>query len=150
MKYRKKPVVIEAVQWTGDNHNEILQLAKGCDRSVAFSNDGSTLMIPTLEGDHLAGIGDWIIKGVQGELYPCKPDIFAATYDAVQDENDKQALDDGIYLSAILVKDGVASRTKRYMSAKKFAQILMKYVADTIPDLLTNYWRNTKYEHANM
>ena len=151
MKYRKKPVVIEAVQWTGENLDEIFEFAKGCDRTVVYpANRPEGLIITTLEGDYIVSIGDWIIKGVQGELYPCKPDIFAATYDAVQDENDKPALDDGIYLSAILVKDGVASRTKRYMSAKKFAQILMKYVADTIPDLLTNYWRNTKYEHADM
>ena len=45
--------------------------------------DGYTLLIPTLEGDMLASLNDWIIKGVKGEIYPCKPDIFAATYDPV-------------------------------------------------------------------
>ena len=150
MKFRKKPVVIEAVQWTGDNHDDIIDLAKGCERSIAFSNDGSSLMIATLEGNHLAGIGDWIIKGVHGELYPCKPDIFAATYDSVQDENDKPFQDEGYYLSAILVKDGVINRTPRYISAKKFTQSLLKQVANSIPDMLPDYWRNIKNEHADM
>lgn len=78
-KYRKKPVVIEAIQFTGDNPKEL----------VAFT--GMNLMgdmqgniyIPTLEGQHIASPGDFIIKGVQGELYPCKPDIFKQTYEKV-------------------------------------------------------------------
>lgn len=150
MKFRKRPVVIEAVQWTGDNHDEILQLAKGCDRSIAFSNDGSTLLIFTLEGDHSASVGDWIIKGVQGELYPCKPDIFAATYDAVPEEEDKPSQGRDIYFSIAYVEDGVVSRAKKYMSMKTFVQLLMKHIAESIPDMLPDYWKGDKNEHANM
>lgn len=83
-KYRKKPVVIEAVQWTGKNIDEIKKLK----RSSVFLNsvnafDDKLLVIATLEGNMKANIGDYVIKGVQGELYPCKPDIFHATYDKV-------------------------------------------------------------------
>ena len=80
MNYRKKPVVIQAIQWTGDNFEEVLSL--GTTREVTMVND--QLSIATLEGDHLANKGDFIIKGVQGELYPCKPDIFEATYEIVE------------------------------------------------------------------
>jgi hypothetical protein len=78
-KFRKKPVVIEAVQYTGENASEIdafvgLELKKLLMHPLI-------LVIPTLEGDHNAMHGDWIIKGIKGEFYPCKPDIFAATYE---------------------------------------------------------------------
>lgn len=81
MRFRKKPVVVEAVQWTGKNHNEIKTFAQESTRTVDFYDDGSVLVIHTLEGDHVASVGDWIIRGVHGELYPCKPDIFAETYE---------------------------------------------------------------------
>ena len=80
MKYRKKPVTIEAIKWTGDNLSE--GIAFGNTRIIV--RDNNVLIIPTLEGDHEAQIGDMIIKGIKGELYPCKPDIFDATYDAVE------------------------------------------------------------------
>ena len=54
------------------------------ERSI-YPNDDGSLTIETLEGDHRASLGDWIIRGVQGELYPCKPDIFEQTYEAVPD-----------------------------------------------------------------
>lgn len=83
--FRKKPVVIEAVQFTGDNHEEA---KKFCPTMVTYSigEEGETYLranpiIPTLEGEHLCTPGDWIIKGVKGEFYPCKPDIFDATYE---------------------------------------------------------------------
>jgi hypothetical protein len=76
-KYRKKPVEIEALQWTGDNLEDIF---KFCDQ--AYFNSGQ-LKIETLEGTMTASIGDYIIKGVQAEFYPCKPDIFELTYDKV-------------------------------------------------------------------
>ena len=80
-KYRKKPVVIEAVQWDGVViPDELSDWIKGSNRK--FDHDGDDLIIHTLEGDHRANPGDWIIKGVQGELYPCKPDIFEVTYEA--------------------------------------------------------------------
>ncbi len=97
MKYRKKPVVIEAMLWTGYNYteSEVFMgegLAKGhyeiASREAgngwtdgAYSN--SAKIIKTLEGDMRCQPGDWIIKGIKGEFYPCKPDIFEATYEAV-------------------------------------------------------------------
>jgi hypothetical protein len=78
--FRKKPVVIEAIQFDGSNAQEIMDWAGG-SAVVIRSNTADCLTIPTLEGDHLASLDDWIIKGVKGEFYPCKPDIFAATYE---------------------------------------------------------------------
>jgi len=81
-KFRKKPVVIDAVRYDGKNLSEILDFA-GRDNVELRSRTGGQLMITTLEGEHIASVGDWIIKGVKGEFYPCKPDIFEATYDEV-------------------------------------------------------------------
>lgn len=86
--FRKKPVVIEAVQFVGHNYAAIAAFTDGAARySSTRCGDVETnccLIIPTLEGDHKANVGDWIIKGVNGEFYPCKPDIFAKTYDAAE------------------------------------------------------------------
>lgn len=93
-KFRKKPVVIEAMLWPGmpnptgpDAKRELAYLdrfdawmaANQGDRKCRYR--GAHVVIPTLEGEMEASPGDWIIRGVQGELYPCKPDIFAATYE---------------------------------------------------------------------
>jgi hypothetical protein len=89
-KYRKKPVVISAVQWTGDNLREIIDFTGRHPSAKEWSweefeqvaaKDG--LKIFTLEGSHLASIGDYIIRGVQSEYYPCKPDIFHKTYECL-------------------------------------------------------------------
>jgi hypothetical protein len=81
-KFRKKPVVIEAFQWNGQD-------VPGYDMiNMGTSGDGTystLLIIPTLEGTMYASLGDFIITGVKGEVYPCKPDIFEATYEAVKD-----------------------------------------------------------------
>ena len=78
-KFRKKPVVIDAVLWTGENLKEVSDFFGWRN----FSYEPRTgLQIHTLEGTMDASIGDYIIKGVKGEFYPCKPDIFAATYEA--------------------------------------------------------------------
>jgi hypothetical protein len=82
MKYRKKPVVIEAMQFTGENAPAMADFVVGVH--AAFGRD--KIIISTLEGDMEASPGDWIIKGVKGEFYPCKPDIFDATYDPVIDD----------------------------------------------------------------
>ena len=85
-KYRKKPVVIEAVQWTGDNVVEVSKFV-GVDLLVHedfIDNDIKNLEIKTLEGTHTASKGDFIIKGVKGEFYPCKLDIFEQTYEEVE------------------------------------------------------------------
>lgn len=84
MKYRKKPVVIEAIQWTGKNEAEILNFFK-TDQILNFNYDPKpTFQIKTLEGTMSARIGDYIIKGVEGEMYPCKPGIFEKTYEPVE------------------------------------------------------------------
>lgn len=81
--YRKKPVIIEAIQIRGDNDDELLAFFH--DNVVPFEViEDHTFVIHTLEGDMRADPGDWIIKGVKGEFYPCKPDIFESTYDAVE------------------------------------------------------------------
>jgi len=77
-KYRKKPIVIEAVEWKGNNFEDLIDLD---EKQIIVSNPDGTLTIPTLEGNHLCKKGDFIIKGIKGELYPCKPDIFEQTYE---------------------------------------------------------------------
>ena len=101
-KFRKKPVVIDAMEWTGENLRDITGFMQGKpvkmdnpmtrmkweDYEDIIKRDG--LQIKTLEdgpdgeAKHFASVGDYIIKGISGEFYPCKPDIFAATYDPVE------------------------------------------------------------------
>ena len=90
-KFRKKPVVIDAWQFDGSWASaqpilETIEEAKPIDRSGPRWRDfnGGEIIIPTLEGEMTASAGDWIIKGVKGEFYPCKPDIFSTTYEAVE------------------------------------------------------------------
>ena len=100
MRYRKKPVVVEAVQLKWDTWEEICEHAgvghlrdgkpEGCyvgpdGKQTADSTGRIGLLIPTLEGVMLGIEGDYIIRGVKGELYPCKPDIFQATYEAAEE-----------------------------------------------------------------
>ena len=88
-KFRKKPVVIEAVQYTHTSLNECLAFCRSSARSRHC--DDFALVITTLEGEMLVSMGDWIIKGVNGEFYPCKPDIFEKTYEPVEGAGDVQA-----------------------------------------------------------
>ena len=82
-KYVKKPVVIEAVRWDGSNKVEIQKfMGQYLDENTIHHH----LIVPTLEGNHIASCGDYIIKGVNGEFYPCKPDIFLKTYEEVDGE----------------------------------------------------------------
>ena len=94
-KYRKLPVEIDAVKWTGKNHREMFDFLEcgallesymnpsGKNFYIDHSKVEGGLMIITLEGVHVATIGDEIIKGIKGEFYPCKPDIFAKTYEKI-------------------------------------------------------------------
>lgn len=86
--FRKKPVVIDAWQWNGYNLGDVKKFCHECginSDAVVFGGRGdlSGLFINTLEGEMHASKGDWIIRGVQGEYYPCKPDIFDKTYEPV-------------------------------------------------------------------
>lgn len=85
MKFRKKPVVIDAEQWFKDGDNKHVERVCGASADCEVCKDPKTLhgWISTLEGGHIVCPGDWIITGVKGEKYPCKPDIFQATYDKV-------------------------------------------------------------------
>lgn len=80
-KYRKKPVVIDTEQWLGSAVSWDKIIAMGLIKWKPGELGSDTFIIETLEGDHLAKKGDWIIKGEQGEFYPCKPDIFSKTYE---------------------------------------------------------------------
>lgn len=95
MKYRKKPVVIDAVQWTGINPTEIKEF---CPTAIVEIHDAAwqagagapiaVITIPTLEGNMVVSRGDYVIKGVNGEFYPCKPDIFDKSYEKEVDANE--------------------------------------------------------------
>lgn len=84
-KYRKKPVEIEAIQWNGNNFIEI-------DNFITIQHEtypaAGIVKIPTLEGIMVANEGDYIIKGVNGEFYPCKPDIFDKTYEKIMSQEE--------------------------------------------------------------
>ena len=82
-KFRKRPVVIEAVQWGGSQQSWNDILAMGDIPQSPGEMGTNTFKIKTLEGDHTASKGDWIIRGIEGEYYPCKPDIFEKTYEKV-------------------------------------------------------------------
>ena len=103
MKFRKKPVVIEAIQWTGTNIREIYTFmhespvidsaysrSKWDDFEELHMNKPWHIMTledgPNGEAKHVASVGDWVIQGVKGEFYPCKPDIFEATYERVENQ----------------------------------------------------------------
>lgn len=80
-QYIKKPVVIEAVQYTGNNYSEIRDFMQ-----ADFKITDTGIIIKTLEGNHLAKPSDFIIRGIKGEFYPCKEEIFNLTYDKIKQE----------------------------------------------------------------
>ena len=89
MKFRKKPVDVEAVQWEATKESFDAIMAMGDIDWKPGEMGSETFVITTLEGDHLAKKGDWIIRGVNGEFYPCKPDIFEKTYEQVESHANK-------------------------------------------------------------
>lgn len=93
MKYRKKPVVIDAFKWTGDINQEddpawIVEAVNRGDVAIKRFVNKTTMLIVTLEGNMTAYPGDWIIRGVKGEIYPCRDDIFEATYELAEKEKE--------------------------------------------------------------
>lgn len=93
-KYKKKPVVIEAIQLTPENHDDAMEFSK----DLYFNEDDGHInnyVVKTLEGDMVGNVGDFLIKGVNGEFYPCKPDIFEKTYELYNSgpENDYDYVD---------------------------------------------------------
>jgi hypothetical protein len=84
MKYKKKPIVINAIEWTGGNLDECMCFLGGdfiSYRAEKHPDGKREIFVKTLEGSHVASKNDWIIRGVKGEHYPCKPEIFKTTYD---------------------------------------------------------------------
>lgn len=87
-KYKKKPIVIDAVQWKGTWNDEIAEFTKDKQgREFSFYEFG-VLYIKTLEGLMVANVGDYIIKGIKGEFYPCAKEIFEQTYESVESKGD--------------------------------------------------------------
>ena len=87
-KYKKKPVIVDAWQWLGKTPGDARNFHDINDLpwwNVGARKGMTGMIIPTLEGDHIAQTGDWIIKGVSGEYYPCKPNIFEMTYEPVEE-----------------------------------------------------------------
>lgn len=97
MKFRKKPIVIDAIKFDGENSSEIINWAhKHChpamNASVRLAPFNDRLVVRTPEGLMEASIGDWIIKGIEGEFYPVKPGIFEASYESAIDEQEEKRL----------------------------------------------------------
>ena len=86
--YKKKPVKVEAVQFTGENHDDIIKFTGGQAIVGLPTGEGTEcITIPTLEGPMVANPGDFVICGIAGEFYPCKPDIFENSYDLIEEES---------------------------------------------------------------
>lgn len=87
MKYRKLPVVVDAMQFTDESKDLVLHWAQEQYMAIWAAHEDAipVMRIQTLEGTMTAHFGDWIIKGINGEIYPCKPDIFAKTYEPVDE-----------------------------------------------------------------
>lgn len=125
--YRKKPVVIEAVQWTGENHAEMCEFI---NPEVFEIIPRVGLVIHTLEGDHHASPGDYIIKGVNGEFYPCKPDIFAKTYESASLTPPNEPLTCGL-----VDRHGMPLRAGDTVAADKFFVYAVRYGSHNVnPD----------------
>ena len=81
-QFVKKPIIVEAIQWTGKNEHEVMKFV-GSHCCLVNKSNGKALIINTLEGDHYASVNDWIVKGIKGEFYSVKPDIMEQTYTRV-------------------------------------------------------------------
>lgn len=140
MKYKKKPVIIDAIQWTGGNMVEIADFAKGFAKFDEIRQGDAENKIPaqydlsiqTLEGTMQASRGDYIIKGLNGEFYPCKPDIFEKTYEKADSVS---AMDFGDAIEVL--KQGGAIRRSGWNGKGLFVvkQIPAHIESDVIPKM---------------
>ena len=126
-KFRKKPIMIEAAQWFANGHCPFWA-------QKAVSEHGDHFSVQTLEGVMRGDPGDWIIKGVKGEIYPCKQDIFAATYDPMADATQPRVSDEWLDMNkagygsvSVAVNELIAARATIASQAKALAA--MKAVA---------------------
>lgn len=132
MKYRKKPVVIEAVQWDGMKVSEVTDWVETALEDNTLFRMGCDVIVSTLEGRMKASVGDYIIKGVNGELYPCKPDIFEKTYEQV-DSSSSMDFGDAIEV----LKQGGAIRRKGWngKGLMVFKQVPAHVESDIVPKM---------------
>ncbi len=150
MKFKKKPVTIDAIQWNGKNTEEVL---KFLDESLTINiNADDDFKINTLEGTMTASVGDFIIKGVKGEFYPCKPDIFEQTYDVAQESKKilcvyinkitKKYTRYEVYpLSDTFTKEKLMESINKYNSNNEKTTTVKVYEDDLLADFVndTNY-----------
>jgi hypothetical protein len=126
-KYRKKPVVIEAIKYQGEsNYIEICNFV-GKTLQMEYKDTAQSLIIPTLEGEMTASKGDFVIKGINGEFYPCKPDIFEKTYESVDEHSSDE------FTVEQTTKDGVLKQ-KDDCSLKVVVSVDSKRVTSAILD----------------
>ena len=143
-KFVKKPIVIEAIQYNGINITEVEDFVGAKLPSVLLSVEDTQLVIPTLEGDMKVSKGDYVIKGIKGEFYPCKPDIFEKTYDVVEDNN------------GILSEGEKRVRTNFNVSSSKTVDTAKQLMAEAINllsrdqnDVASYYYDNLKPAQYN-
>ena len=137
--YVKKPVVVQAVEYNGANKEEIEAfIGKKLDIIYTELKEPLELKIPTLEGDMKASKGDYIIKGIKGEFYPCKPDIFKSTYNVVEDNN------------GILSEGEKRVRTNFNVSAAKTVDTTKQLMAEAINLLTTDQNSVASYYYDNL
>lgn len=155
MKYRKKPVVVDAVQWTGENQREMFDFltdhklmndymtASGKNFYVDHFKVPGGLIIRTLEGEHIANISDYIIRGVNGEFYPCKAEIFEKTYEKVEVKTMEQTT--FTFSDAIkYLKRGKKVARKGWNGKKQYIQLASAISYKTADGIMVNC------EHADI
>ena len=143
-KFVKKPVVIEAIQYNGTNITEIESFVGEKLSIIIFSVEDTQLVIPTLEGYMKISKGDYVIKGIKGEFYPCKPDVFKSTYNVVEDNN------------GILSEGEKRVRTNFNVSSSKTVDTAKQLMAEAINllsrdqnDVASYYYDNLKPAQYN-
>lgn len=138
-KYRKNPVVVEAIQYTGDNIVEIIKFMQECARGdktryLRFDATRGEYFIETLEGKYILTEGDYIIRDIKGEFYPCKPDIFEQTYEKADSKNlnhrskesiqfiaETAGVDEETAIKVLLAEDEYVSYILKVLSGEKEA-----------------------------
>lgn len=142
--YTKKPVTVKAVQWNGTNKQEIYDFV-GESGIISTNDDKNELIIFTLEGNHHASIGDYIIEGVNGEFYSCKPDIFKKTYIESSDSIKDPTIENNFSFHNISEDKVNYCNTIRSL-AKHFAS----FINQVVPDSREKSLSITKLEEATM
>ena len=137
-KFVKKPVVVEAIQYNGINITEVESFVGVKLPTVLLSVEDTQLVIPTLEGDMKVSKGDYVIKGIKGEFYPCKPDVFKSTYNVVEDNN------------GILSEGEKRIRTNFNVSALKTVDTTKQLMAEAINLLSTDQNDVASYYYDNL